>query len=222
MESIYIPEIVQYQPGVVEGGTIFSKDSSKFDLRVSLVAVHPASKEEEISRFNGFSATVLLHPKTNLKYFAHLSPPEREDFRKKSHEYAGICASLAMMPWSNTDIVLVVDHAGELISRFVNTMREIKTVEAKREKVTDEAGNVTVTRVILPEDIDFNGKNVYILDEFVGSGYTLKIIVDEVYKRGARVNGIGVIATVDTEVKYLDMHPHNLIPLRTLIDDIER
>ena len=221
MESIYIPEIVQYQPGVVEGGTIFNKDSSNFDLRVSLVTVHPTS-QDEISCFNGFSATVLLHPKTNLKYFAHLSPQEREDFRKKSHEYAGICASLAMMPWSNTDVVLVVDHAGELISRFVNTMREIKAIEVKREKATDQNGNMTVTKVVLPSDIDFNGKNVYILDEFVGSGYTLKIIVDEIYKAGGRVNGIGVIATIDSTVEYLDHHPYNLIPLRTLINDIER
>ncbi len=221
MESIYIPEIIQYQPGVVEGGTIFSKDSSTFDLRVSLVTTHPTNKED-ICLFSGFSATVLLHPKTNLKYFAHLSPPEREDFRKKSHEYAGICASLAMMPWSNTDIVLVVDHAGELISRFVNTMREFKAVEAQREKIKNTDGTITVSKVVLPPEIDFNGKNVYILDEFVGSGYTLKIIVDEVYKAGGRVNGIGVIATVSPAVEFLDQHPYNLIPLRTLINDIER
>ncbi len=220
MESIYIPDISQYKPGIVEGGALFTRDCCSFDLRVSLVTVHPASKEE-IGRFDGYSATVLLHPKTDLKHFAHLSPKERDDFRKKSHEYAGICASLAMMPWDNTDIVLVVDHAGELISRFVNTMREIKAVESKREKRANPDGTTSVTKVLLPSEVDFAGKNVYILDEFIGSGYTLKIIIDEVYKAGGRVNGIGVIATIFPSVEFLNKDPYNVIPIRTLMKHIE-
>lgn len=219
MESIYIPEISQYKPGFVEGGAVFTRDSASFDLRVSLVNVHP-TPEQNLSRFDGYSATVLLHPKTNLKYFAHLSPKEREDFRQTSHEYAGICASLAMMPWSNTDIVLVVDHAGALISRFVNTMRDLEAVESIREKVKDSDGSERVVKVSLPEETDFKGKNVYILDEFIGSGFTLKSIVDAVIKAGGRVNGIGAIATVFPTVEFLSKDPYNLIPIRTLISDI--
>lgn len=218
MESIYIPEIKQCMPGLIEGGTVFQKDSDSFDLRVSLVSVHPAA-EKNAECFDGYSATVLLHPKTDLKYFANLSPEERNDFRNNS-EYAGICASLAMMPWPNTDIVLVVDHAGELLSRFVYTMREMKAVEAIREKVKNDDGTVTVSKVTFSSGTDFSNKNVYILDEFVGSGYTLKIIIDEVHKKGGRINGIGVIATIDKQVKYLANHPYSMIPIRTLTGDI--
>lgn len=218
MESIYIPKISQCMPGYIEGGAVFEKDSDLFDLRVSLVNVHP-SGAKNVERFDGYSATVLLHPKTDLKRFANLSPEERNEFRNGS-EYAGICASLAMMPWPNTDIALVVDHAGELVSRFVYSMRELSVAEARREKITGEDGKVTVRKVTFSEEIDFTNKNVYILDEFIGSGYTLRIIIDEVHKRGGRVNGIGVIATIDKQVPCLASRPYNMIPIRTLIGDI--
>ncbi len=218
MESIYIPKISQCMPGYIEGGAVFQKDSDSFDLRVSIVNVHP-STEKNVEFFDGYSATVLLHPKTDLKRFANLSPEERNEFRNGS-EYAGICASLAMMPWPNTDIVLVVDHAGELLSRFVYTMREISVAEAKRAKVYNPDGTVTVEKVSFSSGIDFANKNVYILDEFIGSGYTLKIIIDEVHRRSGRVNGIGVIATIDKQVRFLAEHPYSMIPIRTLIGDI--
>ncbi|MCQ2735862.1 MAG: phosphoribosyltransferase [bacterium] len=218
MESVYIPKIVQCMPGYIEGGTLFKKDSNLFDLRVSLVNAHP-STEKNVECFDGYSATVLLHPKTDLKRFANLSPEERNEFRNGS-EYAGICASLAMMPWPNTDIALVVDHAGELVSRFVYTMRELVVAEAKREKIKEQDGSVSVKKVNFSENIDFTNKDVYILDEFIGSGYTLRIIIDEVRRRGGRVNGIGVIATIDKQVKCLAEHPYNMIPIRTLIGDI--
>ena len=218
MESIYIPKIIQSMPGYIEGGTVFKKDSDSFDLRISLVAVHP-SDEKKLGCFDGYSATVLLHPKTDFKYFASLSPEKRNDFRTQS-EYAGICASLAMMPWQNTDIVLVVDHAGELISRFVYTMKEMTAVEARRDKVKNPDGTVTVKKVDFSSDVDFNNKNVYILDEFIGSGYTLRIIIDAVHKKGGRVNGIGVIATIDDNIEYLSSHPYNMIPIRTLTGSI--
>ena len=205
-------------PGYIEGGTVFKKDSDSFDLRISLVGVHP-SDEKKLGCFDGYSATVLLHPKTDFKYFANLSPEERNDFRTQS-EYAGICASLAMMPWQNTDIVLVVDHAGELISRFVYTMKEMTAVEARRDKVKNPDGTVTVKKVDFSSDVDFNNKNVYILDEFIGSGYTLRIIIDAVHKKGGRVNGIGVIATIDDNIEYLSSHPYNMIPIRTLTGSI--
>lgn len=220
MESIYIPKITQYEPGLVEGGVSFNKDANKYDIRVSLVPVHP-TPEDEVACFNDYSATVLLHPKTNIRQFAHQSPPEREDFRQKSHEYAGICASLAMMPWPNTDLVLVVDHAGELISKFVTTMRELPVTEVKREKIKNEDGTVTVSKVLLPENVDLVGKNIYILDEFIGSGYTLRIIIDELHKAGGRVNGIGVIATVSKTVQHLEAPPYNMIPIRTLLSSRE-
>lgn len=220
MESIYIPKIIQSMPGYIEGGTVFKKDSDFFDLRLSLVGVHP-SDEKKVGCFDGYSATVLLHPKTDFKHFANLSPEARNDFRKQS-EYAGICASLAMMPWQNTDIVLVVDHAGELISRFVSTMTEKTAIEARREKVKNSDGTVTVKKVDFYPDIDFTNKNIYILDEFIGSGYTLRIIIDAIHKKGGRVNGIGVIATIEDKIEYLSSHPYSMIPIRTLTGSIGR
>ena len=70
MDSIYIPEISQYEPGVVEGGMVFTRDASTFDVRLSLVTVHP-TELEDISKFNGYSATVLLHPKIDIRSFAN-------------------------------------------------------------------------------------------------------------------------------------------------------
>ena len=74
------------------------------------------------------------------------------------------------------------------------------------------------TRVI--QDTPIHNKNVYILDEFIGSGYTLRIIIDAVHKKGGRVNGIGVIATIDDNIEYLSSHPYNMIPIRTLTGSI--
>jgi hypothetical protein len=219
MESIYIPEISQYEPGVVEGGVEFTKDSNAYDVRVSIVTIHPTA-DEDISKFDGFSATVFLHPKIDILSFARCTPRERDDFRQKTKEYAGICASLAMMPWPNTDIVLLVDHAGELISRYVSILRELPSAEVRREKVLDERGNEQVERVVLPPNMEILGKNIYILDEFLGSGYTLRIIIDELYKAGGRVNGIGVIGTLSKKVPELDRHPYNLIPIRTLVRNL--
>lgn len=219
MDSIYIPGISQIEPGVVEGGVEYKKDSNVYDVRVSIVTIHP-TESEEISKFDGYSATVLLHPRIDIKSFAQCSPKERDEFRQKSHEYAGICASIAMMPWPNTDIVLLVDHAGELISRYVGILRELPSYEVRRDKITDTEGNENVEKVILPPNIDIMGKNIYILDEFIGSGYTLKIIIDEIYKAGGRVNGIGVIGTLYKKIPELDKHPYNLIPIRTLVSNL--
>jgi len=216
MESIYIPEISQYEPGVVEGGVEFKKDNNQYDVRVSIITIHPTA-DEEVSNFEGFSATVLLHPKIDIKSFAQCSPREREEFRHKYHEYAGICASLAMMPWPNTDVVLLVDHVGELISRYLSILRDLPSAEVRREKVIDAKGEEEVVRVILPPNLDLKGKNVYLLDEFIGSGYTLRIIIDEIYKAGARVNGIGVIGSLSPKIPELDRQPYNLIPIRTLV-----
>jgi hypothetical protein len=219
MESIYIPEISQYEPGVVEGGVEYSKDANTYDVRVSIITVHPTD-DVEISKFEGYSATVFLHPRIDIKSFARCSPKERDEFRQKSQEYAGICASLAMMPWPNTDLVLLVDHAGELISRYLSILREVPSAEVRREKTRDQDSDEKVVRVILPPNIDIMGKNIYLLDEFIGSGYTLRIIIDEIYKAGGRVNGIGVIGTLYKTTPELEKQPYNLIPIRTLVRNL--
>jgi adenine/guanine phosphoribosyltransferase-like PRPP-binding protein len=122
-----------------------------------------------------------------------------------------------MMPWPNTDVVLMVDHAGELIGRYVGLLRSLPAYEVRREKAMGPDGKEIVTRVILPPNVEFKGKNVFLLDEFVGSGYTLRVIIDEIHRAGGRIIGIGVIATLGGGVPELAEMPYTLIPITTLV-----